>query len=52
MQKSEHTRRQFISTAAAGTAAVLGAPAVLTASKTDSTLILGEGDYKYEVVHE
>ena len=52
MDSGDPTRRQFLSTAAVGTAAVLGAPAVLTASKTDSTLILGEGDYKYEVIHE
>jgi hypothetical protein len=45
------SRRQFLATTAAGTLAVVGAPAVLTASKTDSTVILGEGDYKYEVTH-
>jgi hypothetical protein len=32
--------------------AVVGAPAVLTASKTDSNPILGEGDYKFEVLHD
>lgn len=54
-QPTPHTktsRRQFLSTAAAGATAVLAAPAVLTASKTDATLVLGEGDYKYEVMHE
>jgi hypothetical protein len=50
-QSNKTSRRQFLSEAAIGTAAVLAAPAVLTASKTDSTLIVGEGDYKYEVVH-
>ena len=46
------SRRQFLATAATGAAAVLAAPAVLTASKTDSTLIVGEGDYKFEVIHD
>lgn len=46
------TRREFLSTAAVGTAAILAAPAVLTASKSDSTLIVGEGDFKFEVIHE
>jgi hypothetical protein len=46
------SRRQFIASAAAGAAVIAGAPAVITASKTDSTTIVGEGDYKYEIVHE
>src|SRR5262245_28713781 len=46
------SRRQFLSTAAAGAAVIAGAPAVITASKTDSKVIVGEGDYKYEIVHE
>lgn len=46
------SRRQFLSTAAAGTAAVIAAPTVLTAAKTDKPLIVGEGEHKYEVVHE
>ncbi len=45
------SRRQFLSTAAAGTLAVAGAPAVLSASKTDSENIVGEGDYQYQVTH-
>ena len=45
-------RRAFLAQAAAGTAAVLAAPAVVTASKTDTQVILGEGDYKYEVTHD
>jgi hypothetical protein len=48
----EISRRRFLATTAASTAVVLGAPAILTAKKSDSTLILGEGDYKYEVVHD
>lgn len=51
-RSNQSTRREFLTTAAAGTAAILAAPAVLTASKTDSTLIVGEGDYKFEVIHE
>jgi hypothetical protein len=46
------SRRQFLSTTAAGTLAVVAAPAVLTASKTESSPILGKGDYKYEVIHD
>jgi len=46
------SRRQFIATAVAGAAVIAEAPAVITASKTDSKIILGEGDYRYEVVHE
>lgn len=45
------TRRGFLKTTATATAATLAAPAVVTASKTDSQIILGDGDYKYEVVH-
>src|SRR5436190_245565 len=46
------SRREFLTTAAAGAAVIAGAPAVITASKTDSQKIIGEGDYKYEIVHE
>jgi hypothetical protein len=46
------SRRKFLQTAAAGAAAIIAAPAVITASKTDSNTILGEGDFKYQVAHE
>lgn len=46
------SRRQFLAAAAAGTAVVLGAPTVLTARKVDSKLVVGEGEYKYEVIHD
>ncbi|MDH3718433.1 MAG: hypothetical protein OES79_09970 [Planctomycetota bacterium] len=46
------TRRRFLATAAAGGAATLGAPAVITASKTDAVTIVGEGDFRYEVNHQ
>ncbi len=45
------SRRQFIAAASAGVAAAV-APAIATARKTDSRVIVGEGDYKYEVLHE
>ena len=42
------TRRQFIASSAAAT---LAAPAVITAAKTEQSLIVGEGDFQYEVIH-
>lgn len=51
---TEHSlsRREFLATTAAATAVIAGAPAVITAQKTDKPLIVGEGDYQYEVQHE
>ena len=46
------SRRQFLATTAAGTAATLAAPAILTAKKTDSQIILGDGAYRYAVQHD
>ena len=46
------SRRQFLAATAAGTAATLAAPAILTAKKSDSQIIVGEGDYKFEIVHD
>ena len=43
-------RREFLK-AAAGAAAVMAAPAILTAKKTKSPVILGEGEHKYEALH-
>ncbi len=45
------TRRKFLASSAATTAAIVAAPAVITASKTDTPTILGQGEYRYEVVH-
>lgn len=45
------SRREFMKSAATGAAAALVAPAIVTAKKTDSQLIIGEGDYQYEVTH-
>jgi hypothetical protein len=44
------TRRQFIATTATS-AAALAMPRVLTAQKTDKPLIIGEGEHRYEVLH-
>jgi hypothetical protein len=54
MSDADHTvsRRQFLAASAVGTATILGAPFVVTASKVDKPLIVGEGEYKYEVQHE
>src|SRR3954468_11584012 len=43
-------RREFLK-AAAGAAAVAAVPTILTAKKTDSPVILGEGEHKYEALH-
>lgn len=54
MSKQVHaqsTRRQFLKTAAIGSAAVLAAPAIATAKKTDEIKVIGSGDYHYEVTH-
>ncbi len=46
------TRRRFLKGAAVGAAGLVCAPAVHSAGKTDSKVILGKGDYKYEVHHD
>ena len=43
-------RREFLKVAA-GAGAVVAAPTILTAKKTDSPLIVGSGEHKYEVLH-
>ncbi|QDU10838.1 twin-arginine translocation signal domain-containing protein [Gimesia aquarii] len=46
------SRREFLKTTAAGTtAALFGAPAIHAGTKTDSRIVLGSGDYQYEVTH-
>jgi hypothetical protein len=48
MQTSSRlSRRRFL----AATAAAFAAPHVLTAQKTDSRLVIGEGEHRYEVIH-
>jgi hypothetical protein len=48
---SQATRRTFLKTAAAGTVAALAAPAIAADRKSDSEVHIGEGDYRYRVVH-
>lgn len=43
-------RRDFLR-AAAGAAAIMATPTILTAKKTKSAIILGEGEHQYEVFH-
>ena len=45
------SRRRFLAAAAAATTVTVAAPAIVTASKTDGKLIVGSGDYRYEVLH-
>lgn len=42
------SRREFL----AATAVSLAAPAIVTASKTDSKVVVGDGDYRYEILHQ
>ena len=54
MKTSKHrtnSRRRFLAQSAAATSLAFAAPAVVTAKKTDSQVIVGEGDYRYEVKH-
>jgi hypothetical protein len=46
------SRRKFLSAGAAGVSAILAAPAVTSARKTDSPAMVGEGDHRYEAIHE
>ena len=52
MNSEPLSRRQFLSTSAASAAIIAGAPMVLTASKTEKPLIVGEGEHQFEVQHE
>lgn len=45
------SRRKFLAAAAASSAVMWSAPLVLTARKTDSKLIVGEGEHQFEVNH-
>ncbi|MFO1498362.1 MAG: hypothetical protein U1G07_08225 [Verrucomicrobiota bacterium] len=46
-----HSRRRFISLAAAS-AAALTAPRVWTAPKSEQQLLIGSGEHRYEVLHD
>ena len=45
------SRRRFVSTLATTSAAILAAPHVLTAQKSDKQLVIGTGEHQYEVTH-
>src|SRR5947209_2182815 len=45
---SRVSRRRFI---ASSTVAMLAAPRVLTAAKSEKQLVIGDGEHKYEVLH-
>lgn len=45
------SRRQFLQTTAAAAVTIAGAPMVLTASKTEKPMIVGEGEHQFEVQH-
>ena len=49
---SNVSRRRFLASAAAGATATVAAPAVARAQKSDSRIVVGQGDYQYEVVHD
>jgi hypothetical protein len=50
--RNKLTRRNFIATSAVASAAItFGAPAIITASKTNNETIIGSGEYQYEVTH-
>lgn len=46
------TRRSFLAQTSATAALSIAVPAVLTASKSDTKLIVGQGDYRFEVQHD
>ncbi len=50
-QNGSLTRRNFLATSAVGAAAALSAPAIVTANKSGSSTIVGEGDYRYRIKH-
>jgi hypothetical protein len=49
---SKLSRRRFLAKTAAGAAAALAAPAIVTADKTESRVIVGQGDYRFEANHD
>jgi hypothetical protein len=46
------SRREFLAAGAASSALLAGLPTIVTAKKTDSPLVVGEGEYRYEVQHD
>lgn len=51
MKATYSNRRRFLSTSAAGAACLLAAPNIVTASRTNSQIIVGEGEHRFEVLH-
>ena len=49
--KAQISRRRFLATTAT-TAAALAVPRVLTAQKSEKQLVIGEGEHRYEVLHD
>jgi hypothetical protein len=45
------SRRTFLTQVTLAGAATVAAPTILTARKTDTPLIVGSGEYRYEVIH-
>ncbi len=45
------SRLQFLSVTLAGASGLVAAPSILTANKSDSHVSTGQGDYRYQVVH-
>jgi hypothetical protein len=46
------SRRDFLAAAAVGTSACLAAPALVTADKSGSRMIVGTGDFQYQLQHD
>ncbi len=51
-QQRSVSRREFLATSATATAATIAAPAALVASKTGAAPIVGEGEHRFEVIHD
>jgi hypothetical protein len=55
MSQSQHrsvSRREFLATTATATAATIAAPAAIVASKTGAAPVVGEGEHRFEVIHD
>lgn len=46
------SRREFLASAAAGSAVALAAPRIVTAKKSETAVILGDGDHQFEALHD
>lgn len=51
MTSQPSSRRTFLTSVAGASAALLTAPAISTASRTQNEVIIGEGEYRYRVNH-